>query len=276
MPSARRRSSLARRAARQLGALLVGHGGRAYVDVDLGDLELALLAAGQRDVDGVAALVADERLAHRRLVGQLALRRVGLSRADDRVLLAVAVFSSLTLTVTPTRDDVGRQLGRVDDLRRAQPVLELGDLLLEHHLLVLGVVVLRVLGDVAELAGLLDALGDLATLVGLQLLELALELLEAFGSEDDVLGHGRFSGRGGRALRYETPLGGGDRRRTWRERAGQYSAARGRRRAPERCQAAAARGSRVASTERACCAVAVACMACWTALEAPRRSRYQG
>src|SRR6266516_6113298 len=89
MPSLRRRSSFARRAARSSepasSATAV-----ALRDVDLGDLQLALLAAGQRDVDGVAALVPEERLADRRLVGQLLLRGVGLGRADDRVLVAAA------------------------------------------------------------------------------------------------------------------------------------------------------------------------------------------
>ena len=87
-------------------------------------------------------------------------------------------------------DDVVGELADVDDLRGAQALLELGDPLLEHRLLVLGVVVLGVLRDVAELARLLDPLGHLAALLGLQLLELRLELLEAFGGEDDVLRHG--------------------------------------------------------------------------------------
>ena len=116
----------------------------------------------------------------------------GLASAEPTIvyLSLSPVFSSLMLTVDADLDDVGREVGGVDDLRRAQALLELGDLLLEHHLLVLGVVVLGVLRDVAELARLLDALGDLAALGGLQVVELALELLEAFGSEDDVLGHG--------------------------------------------------------------------------------------
>ena len=66
----------------------------------------------------------------------------------------------------------------VDHRGAAQPLLELGDPLLEHRLLVLGVVVLGVLRDVAELARLLDPLGDLAALVGGQVLELLAELLE--------------------------------------------------------------------------------------------------
>jgi hypothetical protein len=58
---------------------------------------------------------------------------------------------------------------------------------LEHRLLVLGVVVLRVLGDVAELARLLDALGDLATLDGREVLDLLFELRMPVGSEYDFL-----------------------------------------------------------------------------------------
>ena len=79
----------------------------------------------------------------------------------------------------------------VDDLGRAQLLLDVEDAPLDHRLLVLGVVVLGVLRDVAELAGLLDPLGHLATLDRGQVLELLLELLEPVVGEDDVLGHGR-------------------------------------------------------------------------------------
>ena len=58
---------------------------------------------------------------------------------------------------------------------------------LEHGLLVLGVVVLGVLGDVAELARLLDALGDLAPLHGREVLDLFLQLVVSFGGENDFL-----------------------------------------------------------------------------------------
>src|SRR5690242_14022485 len=189
MPSARRRSSFARRVARSSEPSSSAID--ALRDVDLGDLELALLAAGEGHVDRVAALVPEQGLADRRLVGELLLPRVRLGRADDRVLVALAGLLVLDVHGHPDLDNIGRQVGGVDHLRGAQALLELGDLLLEHHLLVLGVVVLGVLRDVAELAGLLDALGHLATLRGLQVVELALERLETLGSEDDVLGHGR-------------------------------------------------------------------------------------
>jgi hypothetical protein len=64
----------------------------------------------------------------------------------------------------------------VDHGGAAQLVLELRDALFQHRLLVLGVVVLGVLGDVPELPGLLDPIGDFAPLIGLQVLQLALPL----------------------------------------------------------------------------------------------------
>ena len=60
------------------------------------------------------------------------------------------------------RDLVGADFLLVDDRGPAQPLFELGDPPLEQRLLVLGVVVLGVLGDVAELARLLDPRRDFA------------------------------------------------------------------------------------------------------------------
>jgi hypothetical protein len=55
-------------------------------------------------------------------------------------------------------------------------------------LFVLGVVVFGVLRDVAELPGLPDSLRDLSPPTRRQLVELGLEVGEAFWCEDDVLG----------------------------------------------------------------------------------------
>ena len=123
---------------------------------------------------------------------------------------------SLTWTVVPMLTTSVPTLSRVDHGRGAQLLLELGDLRLEHRLLVLGVVVLGVLGDVAELARLLDARGDLAALLRREVLELALELLETVRREDDVLGHERDlepceGGRDGpTGRRKQNPARGGD------------------------------------------------------------------
>src|SRR5262249_40004302 len=77
----------------------------------------------------------------------------------------------------------------VDHARVAQLLLEPEDARLELRLLVLGVVVLRVLGDVAELARLLDALGHLPTLDRREVLDLLLQLLKALFGEDDFALH---------------------------------------------------------------------------------------
>ena len=70
---------------------------------------------------------------------------------------------------------------------RALALLEGRDAVLEQHLLVLRVVVFRVLRDVAELTRDADAVGNLAALVVRQVLDLLLQLLVAFWSEDYVL-----------------------------------------------------------------------------------------
>ena len=129
-------------------------------DFDLGDLQHAHAARG-RHPNLLATLVAEQRLADGRLVGQLQFGRVGLGRPDDRVLGRLA---GLVLDVDDgaDRDDLGVEIGGVDDRCRAKLLLELRDVGLESRLLVLGVVVFGVLGDVAELTRLLDARGDLA------------------------------------------------------------------------------------------------------------------
>jgi hypothetical protein len=59
--------------------------------------------------------------------------------------------------------------------------------MLEQHLLVLGVVVLGVLRDVAELPGDPDPLRDLAAAGRREIFDLVLELLVALWCEDDFL-----------------------------------------------------------------------------------------
>src|SRR3954463_4664544 len=89
----------------------------------------------------------------------------------------------------PDADDVGGDVALVDDGGRAQLVLELGDLLLEHCLLVLRIVVLGVLGDVPESPRLSDPLRHLLTASRAQVLDLRLQLIESLLCEDDFLRH---------------------------------------------------------------------------------------
>src|SRR5215213_2990593 len=138
---------------------------------DLGDLELALRTARHLDGDDVAALVTDQRFADRRLVRELRLRGIGLGRADDLELLRIAGLLVLDVNLDADANRVRVELLLVDDGRATNALLELGDPTLEQRLLVLGVVVLGVLHDVAELPRLLDARGNLPALHGGQICE---------------------------------------------------------------------------------------------------------
>ena len=78
-------------------------------------------------------------------------------------------------------DDAVRAAGGDD--RGPQPPLELADATLEERLLVASGLVVRVLAQVAELAGVLDALDDLRSLHGRQERQLGLERGEAVGGQ---------------------------------------------------------------------------------------------
>ena len=85
------------------------------------------------------------------------------------------------------RDDVLGDILLVDHPRVAEPFLERRDPVLEQGLLVLRVVVLGILGDVAELACDPDPVRDLAPLLVGEVLDLLLELLVPLWSKDDFL-----------------------------------------------------------------------------------------
>ena len=89
-------------------------------------------------------------------------------------------------------DLVGADRLLVDHGGAAQPLFELRDPALEQRLLVLGVVVLGVLGDVAEVARLLDPRGHLAPFHGREMLDLLFELLEPFRGDYGLATHLRY------------------------------------------------------------------------------------
>src|SRR5437763_4420639 len=154
--------------------------------LDVHDLELDR-PARRGDVDGLALLLAHDRLADRRLVRELVLRRIGLGGADDVVLDRLVRLHVAQAHLRPDRDLPGLDLLLRDDAGGLQALLEQRDAGLEVGLLVLRRVVLRVLGDVAELARLADAVRDLAALLRRQNLDLLLELLVALRRENDFL-----------------------------------------------------------------------------------------
>src|SRR3954471_17355984 len=81
---------------------------------DLEDLELHRAARG-RDLDGLALLLADDRLADRRLVRELVLRRVRLGGTDDLILERLVRADVAEPDGGADRDDVGGDLRLVDD-----------------------------------------------------------------------------------------------------------------------------------------------------------------
>src|SRR6266536_2506962 len=152
----------------------------------LEDLELHR-PARSGDLDGLALLLPDDRLADGRLVRELVLGRVRLRGADDTVLDRLLRIEVAQLDLRADRDDVLRDVLLVDHPRVAQPLLERGDAVLQQGLLVLRVVVLGVLGDIPEFTRHADAIRDLAALVVGEILDLLLQLLVAFWGENDVL-----------------------------------------------------------------------------------------
>src|SRR6185369_232263 len=120
---------------------------------------------------------------------------IGLVVADDLVgHLGAAV---LVLEIDRRAEDdaaAGVEGRRVDDLRRRELALDLGDATFDEALLVLGGLVLGVLRDVAVRARLGDRLDRGVALDRLQAVELFAQLLGAASGERNG-GHGTNLGR---------------------------------------------------------------------------------
>ena len=117
------------------------------------------------------------------------LSSAGFASAEPTMKYSSVLFASTSrsFTFAPIETTLRSTSRFVDHARVQEPFLELRDLVLEHRLLVLGVVVLGVLGDVAELAGDADPVRDLAALLGREHLDLLLQLLVALRRENDFL-----------------------------------------------------------------------------------------
>src|SRR4029079_1953799 len=141
-----------------------------------GDDLVGDVAGRNLDGDVLALLLAEQGAPDRALVADLALGRLGLGRADDgeglRAVRAADPHGRADL-------DVVVRMVLVDQRRILDQRLERLDAALDERLLVLGVLVLGVLGEVAVLLGVVDPLRDLRTAHGNHLLELLAELLEA-------------------------------------------------------------------------------------------------
>src|SRR5207249_2301330 len=145
---------------------------------DFYDLDPAQDPERRRPFDLVAGLVAEQRAAERRFVRDPALEWVGLGRADDGVALVARVGAHLDVG-----SDLDHALGAVavlDEDRLPEHALQGLDAALNQALLVLSLRVLGILGDVAEVTGSPDPLGHLHPAHADQLLQLFLELAQAF------------------------------------------------------------------------------------------------
>src|SRR5258708_9358677 len=136
-------------------------------------------AAWRGHLDLVACALAQQRLTDRALQRDQPLLGIGLDRTDDGpVLFAVLV---LDLDLGTKLDCAGGFFRRLlDDLGVSDRLLECEDATLDPTLVVLGVLVFGILGDIAELLGAADPVGHLPPLHGEELVKLGLELLQAF------------------------------------------------------------------------------------------------
>src|SRR5207344_2080906 len=98
------------------------------------DLELEGTARG-RHLDDLALLLAQDRLADRRLVRELLLSRVRLGRADDVVLDRLVRVHVLEAHRRADRDDVLGDVLLLDHAGAHEPLLEHGDAGLDVGLL---------------------------------------------------------------------------------------------------------------------------------------------
>ena len=103
----------------------------------------------------------------------------GLASAEPTIV-NVSLPSPLSTDDGRADLDVVGRVVLVDDRGVLDQRLERLDPALDERLLVLGVLVLGVLGQVAVLLGVVDPIGDLGSLDGDHLVELRAELLETF------------------------------------------------------------------------------------------------
>ena len=116
----------------------------------------------------------------------------GFASAEPTIVYSNVLLAAMSFrrTTDADRDDAFRDVLLLEHAGGAETLLERRDAMLEHRLLVLRVVVLRVLGDVAELARVADTIGDLPPLLGREVLDLVLELrVSLFGEDDFVHDH---------------------------------------------------------------------------------------
>src|SRR5215469_15705256 len=111
------------------------------------------------------------------------MQRIALGAADDRVFVLGPGVQVLDLDGARQVHFVGAALAFDDDLRVADHRLELHDAAFDERLLLFGILVFRVFGDIAEFFGLADAIVHLFAVDGLELVKLGLELAQSVGGQ---------------------------------------------------------------------------------------------
>ena len=113
----------------------------------------------------------------------------GSASAEPTIVYSTVWFASTSLrrTFAPIETTLRSTSPLSDHARVREALLELRDLVLEHRLLVLRVVVLCVLGDVSELPRDADAIGHLSALLGRERVDLHFQFLVALRRENDFL-----------------------------------------------------------------------------------------
>src|SRR5262249_27536387 len=125
IPPSRSACAFARRSPIRLCRPPAGGAGSSAVvaRLDVDDLVLEG-AARRRDRHLLALLLAEQRLAHRALVGEAVVARIGLGGADDRVLARRLALHVLERDAGADRDRLGRDVLGVDDAGVAELLLE--------------------------------------------------------------------------------------------------------------------------------------------------------
>ena len=159
-------------------------------------------AVGEDGLALFAHLEAHHGLAHGGLVRDLAVEGVSLGGAGD------GVGEFLTLLILD--DHLGAHvhvlaahLALVQDADVLELGLQFGDACFQGSLVVLGLVVFAVFGQVTEAAGHADLLGGLVTAGGFEVFQFLLELFKALTGHNDFfhIGHSPFGVFGERAYR---------------------------------------------------------------------------
>src|SRR5687767_13175621 len=134
---------------------------------------------------GLPDLLAEERLAERRVVGDAALQRVRLGGADDGEGLLFA--AARDLHAAADADGVGA--AGLDHDGAVHGVLELHDAALGPAGLVLGVMVIGVLLEVAHVLGFFDTRGHLTTFDRLEVVQFRLQFFQSVFGDVDRFAH---------------------------------------------------------------------------------------